>query len=66
MNIEGMKALADAMEAEQNKDGKFWDKERHWRTCRDIVDLRYPKMNVMKQARLVGKMMDERFPVCSS
>ena len=34
----------------------------YWNKCRTIVEMRHPKMDVMKQAELVGKMMQEKFP----
>jgi len=62
MDYEAARNLADQIEKEVNKKPDFWTQDMYWNKCRTIVEMRHPKMDVMKQAELVGKMMQERFP----
>lgn len=62
MDYEAARNLADQIEKEVNKKPDFWTQDMYWNKCRTIVEMRYPKMDVMKQAKLVGKMMQEKFP----
>jgi|TARA_R110001632_G_scaffold38155_4_gene96088 hypothetical protein len=62
MDYEAAQNLADQIEQEVKSNPDFWTQETYWNKCRTIVEMRHPKMDVMKQARLVGKMMQEKFP----
>ena len=62
MDYEAARNLADQIEKEVNAKPDFWTQDTYWSKCRSIVEMRHPKMDVMKQARLVGKMMQEKFP----
>lgn len=62
MDYDAARNLADQIEKEVNAKPDFWTQDTYWNKCRTIVEMRHPKMDVMKQARLVGKMMQEKFP----
>lgn len=63
MNHEAAKTFADEVEKDLKENGHAYDVKTYRAKCETIVEMRHPKMNVMKQARLIATMMDARFPV---
>ena len=62
MDNQAARNLADQIQKEVDANPDFWTPATYWKKCRSIVEMRHPKMDVMKQARLIGKMMQARFP----
>jgi hypothetical protein len=62
MSYEAEKNLMSQMDKILESNPDFWDQQKYWTQCRDLVEKEYPDLELMEQASLIGTMMQERFP----